>query len=234
MKKFLIIIFTLLIIPNAYAEIKNCKYKLDMDENENGDVFFSLLTDDNYSHNNANGKICFISSDGDISFTLKNGKIVGGIEFVFYYYRNQPALEMYLSNYKIFIDILDNIDSLLDNGDDSFILSLVKNNNLNMNATSYYENGNIDMKYIVKNGMGNITIYREDGSMHSYRPIKDYKLNGTAEIYTDNGRLFATIIYQDDKIISGKCANNRKNGAEWTRAEISNWENGVKVDCGYF
>ena len=48
------------------------------------------------------------------------------------------------------------------------------------------------------------------------------------------GGPFGAVIAKDGEIIAGKCVNERKNGSEWTKAEISNWENGLEVDCSYF
>ncbi len=99
---------------------------------------------------------------------------------------------------------------------------------------SILENGNINMNCAVKNGIGDCTSYKENGAMDIYRPIKNYQFNGTAEVYSENGRLWATLHYNNGHLISAECINDRKNGKKWTKAEISNWENGLEVSCNYF
>lgn len=113
MKKCLVAIFTLFIIPNAYAEMKDCKYKLDLFGDE--EIYNSFMNNDNYSYNNANGKICFIynadKSDFKLyrAFELKNGKIVGSIEEVAYS-DNLPEWAFYISNRKFFDEICESLD----------------------------------------------------------------------------------------------------------------------------
>ncbi len=79
------------------------------------------------------------------------------------------------------------------------------------------------MNCAVKNGIGDCTSYKENGAMDIYRPIKNYQFNGTAEVYSENGRLWATLHYNNGHLISAECINDRKNGKKWTKAEISNW-----------
>lgn len=226
MKK-IIFSFILLFSFNAYAEIKDCKYNLDI--NKNGDIIDSLFNDKNYSYKDANGKLCFTSEEGIISLILKNGKAVGDIEFILYYEDNKPMFQMYFSDYRV----LGMIGELVNEGNGDINLSVLKDNKLNMKYTFFYENGNIYFKSSIQNGNGSITSYKENGAMDIYRPIKNYQFNGTAEVYSENGRLWATLTYKDGEIIAGKCVNERKNGSEWTKAEISNWENGLPVDCNY-
>ncbi len=248
MRKFLIAIFTLLIIPNAYAEIKNCKWILNTDENtENEIIVYSLISDKNYSYKNANGKICFVGYDGllEMSFILKNGKIAGAMEQVIYYETNKPDTEIYVNNYHAWTRALDvvlsdgNIRNIMLGGSgDNETLDVLKNTKLTMNVTTYYENGNIFTKQLMKNGNGSMTIYHEDGTKYFYKPIKNYKANGTIKIYNNSGKLYATLEYKDNEVISGKCANKRENGSKWTAEEIHNWEYGEAdiedIDCGEF
>ena len=111
---------------------------------------------------------------------------------------------------------------------------VLKNKKLDITNKVYYENGNINMNCAVKNGIGDCTSYKENGAMDIYRPIKNYQFNGTAEVYSENGRLWATLHYNNGHLISAECINDRKNGKKWTKAEISNWENGLEVSCNYF
>ena len=248
MKKFLIIIWTLLIIPNAYAGIKDCKWTLNTAENEEYEgILNSLISDKDYSYNNANGKICFIRHNGllEIAFTLKNGKIAGAMEQVFYHDTNKPDTEIYVNNYHAWVRALDiilsdgNIRNIMSGEDlDNETLDVLKNTKLTINITTYYENGNIFTKQLMKNSNGSMTIYNEDGTKYFYKPIKNYKANGAIRIYNNSGKLYATVEYKDNKVISGKCANKRENGSEWTKEEIYNWEYGGidihGIDCGEF
>lgn len=232
MKKFLIIIWTLLIIPNAYAEIKNCKFILDIDENE--EIFESLRDDPNYSYKNANGRICFTTGTSKpyIAFDLKNGKRTG-IELGLYY--GHFGFEIYLSNYDALDYVFDSsVDNIFDNAftanknneEGPSTLSLLEQRKLSMDLRMLQENGHIAIRYEVKNGKGSISQYLENGDTFVYIPIKNYKFNGNAKIHTASGKLYATLKYKDNKLVSGKCANKRENGAEWTKEEIDNWEKG--------
>lgn len=228
MKK-IIFVLTILFALNAHAGNDECSFTLDIDESN--DIMESLLNDNNYSYKNASGKICFISEEGvEVALLLKNGKPLGDIEFTIYYAQNKPMIQMYFSDYRV----LNMLGELVNKGNGDINLSILKENRLNMKYTFFYENGNPYFKASIKNGNGSITSYKENGAMDIYRPVKNYQFNGIAEVYSENGRLWATLTYKDGEIISGKCADERKNGSEWTKAEISNWENGLAVDCSYF
>lgn len=47
------------------------------------------------------------------------------------------------------------------------------------------------------------------------------------EFYNQDGSLWAIITYENNEIISAKCANGRK----WNNAEIHNWNKGLSVSC---
>lgn len=98
-------------------------------------------------------------------------------------------------------------------------------------AKSYYENGALETEISFKNGEmeGIMNMYNQDGVLDIQITHKNNMRNGPMKKYNSDGSYWATIIYQNNKAISGKCANGRK----WNNAELSNWENGLSVDCGY-
>ena len=59
------------------------------------------------------------------------------------------------------------------------------------------------------------------------KPYKNGKLEGYSQVYNKNGRLWGKILYRNDKIVSGACADGRV----WTNAELTNWQNGHEVFC---
>lgn len=98
-------------------------------------------------------------------------------------------------------------------------------------AKSYYENGALETEISFKNGEmeGIMNMYNQDGVLDIQITHKNNMKNGPMKKYNSDGSYWATIIYQNNKAISGKCANGRK----WNNAELSNWENGLSVACGY-
>lgn len=228
MKKFLILVFTIVFSFNAYAKIKNCKHNLDIDNN--GDIITSLLQDKTYNYKDINGKLCFTDNKGSIiALPLKNGRPTGPIEFQLSD-DNKVAMYMHASYYDI-LDIFFN-NEFFNLDDLSNLADIVKNYDIKMEF--YHDNGNVGYIMDLKKGNGSVISYRENGSMAQFSPVINFKIDGKAEVYDEKGKLFATLIYKNNKIISGKCADERKNGSEWTKAEISNWENGLSVDCSYF
>ena len=224
MKK-IIFSFILLFSFNAYAEIKDCKYKLKLVENS--DVIESLLTNKNYSYKNNSGKICFADGgDGTLAFSLKNGKLSGPMEFEIIS-NSKPALYVYASSYT-FMGHLANLNSM--NPKDMKKMDKIMGK-LDIIMEFYHDNGNKAYIMDMKKGDGSITSYRRDGSMDSITAVKNFKVHGESEIYDEKGRLYAVLKYKNDKLVSGKCVNERKNGVEWTKAEISNYEQGLQVDC---
>lgn len=69
--------------------------------------------------------------------------------------------------------------------------------------------------------------YYESGALLVEVILKDNKLEGVMKLYNENESLYAQIIYKNNKAISGKCGNGR----QWNNAEISNWNNGLPVNC---
>lgn len=90
------------------------------------------------------------------------------------------------------------------------------------------------LNYTTINGAGSYTSYKENGAMDIYRPIKNYQYHGKTEVYSKDGRLWATLNYRNGNIIYAECINDRKNGKKWTKAEISNWNKGLEVSCNDF
>lgn len=227
MKKLFLLAFTFVLFFsfNGYAEL-TCKDTLDIDENR--EIFQSLFSDENYSYNNYNGKLCFIGNDGTVSVDMKNGKLSGGMEYV-YMLDGKKALYIYSSSYTFLTAIASG------SVDPTNLESLGKAiSEYDAVIKIYHDNGNPVQVLYLKKGNGSRITYREDGSMLEIATVKNFSAEGQGEVYDERGRVFATIIYKNDRIIAGKCVNQRKNGSEWTKAEISNWENGLEVDCSYF
>lgn len=106
-----------------------------------------------------------------------------------------------------------------------------KNNKLEGVGKSYYENGALETEISFKNGKleGMMNMYNQDGVLDIQITHKNGLKSGPMKKYNSDGSYWATITYQNDKPVSGKCANGRK----WNNAELSNWENGLNVTCGY-
>lgn len=227
------LIFTLILIFsfNAYAGINNCKYNLDIDNNN--EIFTSLLEDKDYNYKNANGKICFSYDDSFVfALPLKNGRPIGPLEYELSS-EGKKIMYFYISSYHLFKFFIDN--QSFNQDDLSSIADIMKNDDIKMEF--YHDNGNISSNIDLKKGIGTVVTYRENGSMEQFIPINNFKNNGIAEVYDEDGKLWSTITYKDDKIISAECADTiaarlRPGGLKWTKAEISNWENGLEVKCG--
>lgn len=71
--------------------------------------------------------------------------------------------------------------------------------------------------------------YDENGNLTHQTTFKNGLREGQMKSYNSYGKFWATITYKNDKAVSGICANGKK----WNNAELSNWENGLNVTCGY-
>ena len=95
----------------------------------------------------------------------------------------------------------------------------------------YYESGALKSEGNFKNGKleGILKGYDENGNLTHQTTFKNGLREGQMKSYNSYGKFWATITYKNDKAVSGICANGKK----WNNAELSNWENGLKVSCGY-
>jgi len=73
--------------------------------------------------------------------------------------------------------------------------------------------------------------YYENGSLSFETPLKNNKREGQQKVYRKNGKLFATIVYKNNSPISGMCHNSDGSTTHLTNAELSNWENGLNIEC---
>ena len=232
MKKLILFIILVLFIP-IYLFAQECDYIFTDDEIKNNELD-NLLSGGIYKNKKAAGIYCAKLEDiVELQFKMKNGKINSEIRAIIYYEKDKPFLDVYTSDYSIFMSFYEMLE---DNGLPDY--EFLKNKKVDYDFKMYHENGNIQTDCSVKNGAGECTIYDENGAMHSYMPINNFQNNGIAEIYDENGKLWSTITYKDDKIISAECADTvfarlRPGGLKWTKAEISNWEKGLEVKCGY-
>ena len=225
---FMVLTVLLLLALPSYATAEKCDYTLTDKEIEK--ELNNLLDGGIYKDTTASGVFCVALEDLiKLQFKLKDGKINGGMKIALYYEKDKPMIETYISDYSLFSE---DFYEMFNDGLPDF--EVLKNKKLDITNKVYYENGNINMNCAVKNGIGDCTSYKENGAMDIYRPIKNYQFNGTAEVYSENGRLWATLHYNNGHLISAECINDRKNGKKWTKAEISNWENGLEVSCNYF
>ncbi|MCX4361106.1 hypothetical protein [Mucispirillum schaedleri] len=225
---FMVLTVLLLLALPSYATAEKCDYTLTDKEIEK--ELNNLLEGGIYKDTTASGVFCVALEDLiKLQFKLKDGKINGGMKIALYYEKDKPMIETYISDYSLFSE---DFYEMFNDGLPDF--EVLKNKKLDITNKVYYENGNINMNCAVKNGIGDCTSYKENGAMDIYRPIKNYQFNGTAEVYSENGRLWATLHYNNGHLISAECINDRKNGKKWTKAEISNWENGLEVSCNYF
>ena len=225
---FMVLTVLLLLALPSYATAEKCDYTLTDKEIEK--ELNNLLEGGIYKDTTASGVFCVALEDLiKLQFKLKDGKIHVGMKIALYYEKDKPMIETYISDYSLFSE---DFYEMFNDGLPDF--EVLKNKKLDITNKVYYENGNINMNCAVKNGIGDCTSYKENGAMDIYRPIKNYQFNGTAEVYSENGRLWATLHYNNGHLISAECINDRKNGKKWTKAEISNWENGLEVSCNYF
>ena len=225
---FMVLTVLLLLALPSYATAEKCDYTLTDKEIEK--ELNNLLEGGIYKDTTASGVFCVALEDLiKLQFKLKDGKINCGMKIALYYEKDKPMIETYISDYSLFSE---DFYEMFNDGLPDF--EVLKNKKLDITNKVYYENGNINMNCAVKNGIGDCTSYKENGAMDIYRPIKNYQFNGTAEVYSENGRLWATLHYNNGHLISAECINDRKNGKKWTKAEISNWENGLEVSCNYF
>lgn len=233
MKQLLITLTVLFLLAlPSYAASEKCDYTMTYKEVEK--ELYNLLEGGTYKDKTTSGVFCVNLEDLiKLQFKMKNGKINGGMSINLYYEKDKPAIEVYTNDYSL----LKNYDELYDdNGMLNF--EVLKNKKLDIASKVYYENGNIAMICNMKNGSGDCISYLESGAMDMYLPISNYGINGIAEVYDEDGKLWSTITYKDNKIVSAECANTiaarlRSGGLKWTKAEISNWENGLEVQCGY-
>ena len=95
----------------------------------------------------------------------------------------------------------------------------------------YYESGALKAEANYKNGKleGILKEYDENGNLTQQTTFKNGLREGQMKSYNSYGKFWATITYKNDKAVSGICANGKK----WNNAELSNWENGLNVSCGY-
>lgn len=229
MKKLIIFVIFILFIP-LYLIAQECNYTFTAYAIKNGAVT-NLLKGGRYKDKEASGIYCASLVNGlmKIQFKMKNGKINGGMKIALYHENHKLMLDAYISDYSVFKDFNRVFDN---NGLPNY--EFLKNNKIDLTSKAYDENGNILLNYTTINGAGSYTSYKENSAMEIYRPIKNYQYHGKTEVYSESGRLWATLNYRNGNIISAECANDRKNGKKWTKAEISNWNKGLEVSCNYF
>ena len=230
MKRFLVVFTILFFTINVFGQEVICDYNITSDSED----VVSLYDNGTFHDKKASGTLCITDklSDNIIKYTklnLKDGKLIRGVE-IKVFDNNELIMKIESNNHNLFPTLLatvlyfdiDELSTLLEN--DTIIISA-------------YEKNIVREKAVLNKDKGSSTTYYENGAMYSYIPSKNFKYNGIAEVYNEDGKLWSTITYKDDKIISAECADTiaarlRPGGLKWTKAEISNWENGLEVKCG--
>lgn len=226
-----------------YADFSNKNVKCDY-YIEDKDEFAEVLLGGEYSNKDATGRLCYKINNIDLHLFLKNGKYTGDTAIYEYYNKKDIKSAMFMSEFPdieswlAFLVVISSkyIEDMENTVDINKILKQLKQGKIVFEE--YYRNGKVHMKqeYIVKKGKISETrsIYDNNGALAMRGDTVNGVMDGNAEIYTDRGRLFGRLVFEKGKIVYGECANERRHGKKWTAAEISNWENGLNVDCGYF
>ncbi len=121
----------------------------------------------------------------------------------------------------------------------------------------YYESGKLSLEEPFKDGMRNgiAKMYYENGALKAVSSYKNQELDGEVKIYDQggvlreeafyvngirqgsdkryrsNGKLMLNVLYKDDLAVSGICYHTTGVEVMLTNAEISNWNNKLKVKC---
>lgn len=229
MKRFLVVFTVLFFTTNVFGQEMICDYNITSDSED----IVSLYDNGTFHDKKASGTLCIEDklSDNIIAYTklnLKYGKLTSGIEMRIFD-NHELVMKIESNNHNLFPMLLTVLYS-----DSEELHTLLENDTITISA---YEKNIVREKAVLNKDMGSLTTYYENGAMQSYIPSKNFKHNGIAEIYNEDGKLWSTITYKDDAIVSAECADTiaarlRPGGLKWTKAEISNWENGLEVKCG--
>lgn len=213
MKKFLILVFTIMFSFNAYAELTDCQHTLDV--RDNSDVLSSLYMEKDYAYGSTNGKLCFVDEDGaTMAFLLKRGKLAGPMEYQLNV-NNKPGVYIYASSYKF----IDNILNLTMSPDDLNKMSKITGKYHFI--MEFYNDGNKTSVIDLNKGRGYMLTYRENGVKEYFIPIKKFRIHGTSELYDEQGILYATVKFKNDKMVSGRCIVDGKKGRKLTIDELT-------------
>ena len=220
MQKILILVLFVTILPiYVFAETYD-KSKCDIIETDENVI--DKLREQGIYKENKTGVVCFNIEGSSFMFPLKNGKTEGiqksyiaGFLFTEIPYKNGKAEGIGKTYYE----------------SGALIQEMpYKNGKAEGIGKTYYESGALKYEIPFKNDKaeGIEKWYYESGALMEETPFKNDIKEGIGKSYKEDGRLFFTLTYQNDKVISGKCANGRK----WTNAEINNFEKGLYVNCG--
>ncbi len=252
MKKFIIILFSIIFVgcfTDESVSGSNSKLKC----NYYTDSITSMIFSGNPYKENITGKVC-LSSDNKSFVTIKNGLPHGKAKE--YYESGALYIEVNYKNGKR--EGVAKEYSIIDDGKLSYKQNYKNGELVETTVYNYYESGALETERILKYGeqggrtvrdyyesgtlkreenykdlnqeeIGIITWYYESGVLSQVGNYKNGKQEGITKKYYKSGKLFAEINYKNDEPVSGKCANGRT----WNNAELSNWDNGLSVDCGY-
>jgi hypothetical protein len=76
-----------------------------------------------------------------------------------------------------------------------------------------------------------VKYYNEDGSLNQETTYRRGDKEGQQNKYRQNGKMFATFEYKDGSPVSGMCHHTDGTKTPLTNAELTNWKNGLKIEC---
>ena len=93
----------------------------------------------------------------------------------------------------------------------------------------YTENGKLRLERTYENGLmeGNAKYYYENGNFTAEYTYVNDKREGDYSLYAADGRLWLSMLYKDDRAVSGIYAD----GGEFTKTELANWNEVCDIVC---
>ena len=225
-KNFILILFALLFFTGCVTDkgehVKISKPKCDYYTDNLSIDYVIILVNGKYKQD-ITGTVCD-SQDKRSFIQIKNGLAHGKAEVVYL-----PIGIFYQNNFQN--GKLEGISKTYYESGALRVEMNYKNDKPEGIVKEYYESGALKSEGNFKNGKleGILKEYDENGNLTQQTTFKNGLREGQMKSYNSYGKFWATITYKNDKAVSGICANGRK----WNNAELSNWDNGLNVTCGY-
>ena len=86
---------------------------------------------------------------------------------------------------------------------------------------------NIHLLIIKKNG--SFSYHYKSSKLKEIGTYNDDVVHGKVSFFEEDGTLSMEVEFKNGNPVSATWGDGRK----WNNAELSNWENGLKVNCGY-
>lgn len=98
---------------------------------------------------------------------------------------------------------------------------------------SFHESGKLEKEIPYKNGKveGLVKRYYESGKLQVEAFFKNGQCEGLGKVYFESGKLQLGIVYKNGLAISGICHHPNGRQVPLTSDEITNWNNGLDVNC---